>query len=175
MPANKHHDTIELHGYRFRLRRVLGFAAAEARAAWGEAAGAKGAHVLALGADKVAEIAAQIISRQQLDAFDLLGDVDRHRALAMVGIVQCLDRETLLAHLRPLVEHFVTGWVDLQVDGEWRMIEDIAWLDRRLDGDHDGEVWIDLLWRQIPHTLGPTIAASGTSDDTPLTAQTSRT
>lgn len=173
MPRKKHHDTITLHGYEFRLRRILGFAASSAQWAWASVVGPRGAHVLALGTDKLATVAAEAISPEQRKAFEALGELDNHRALAMLGIVQCMDRGRMTpADLRYLVEHFVLGWVDIKAGGKWVEIDSTATLDEHLDGTHDAQVWTDLVWRQIPHCLGPTIGGDGTSDDTPPMEQT---
>ena len=75
-------------------------------------------------------------------------------------------------HLRPLVNAFVVGWVDLETKDGWETVQSTAWLDERLDGDNDGALWWDLLYRQVAHCLGPTTAAAATGDGSPLTAPT---
>ena len=101
----------------------------------------------------------------------MLGELDERRALALLGIVTCMERGTMTPHdQRYLCEHFVLGWVDVEVrtlvDGDevptWRRVDSFDTLDDELDGSQDAEVWTDLLWRQIPHCLGPIIAVGGT-------------
>jgi hypothetical protein len=169
MPAPKLTDTIKLHGRLFRLHRARGHRAAEAEWAWAEVAGPQGATLLALGAERVAKLAEGVITPAQRAQFAALGEMDEHRALALMGIVTCMQRDKLTPRDQSyLCGYFVLGWVDIAVgeheDGatKWKRINTTEDLDSELDGVHDAQTWTDLLWRQIPHCLGPIAGGDGT-------------
>jgi hypothetical protein len=173
MPVDKHSDEIELCGRSFRLRRVRGFAASEARAVWADVVGPKGAHLLALGAAEVAKTVQQLITDEQRKAFEALDDLDETRALIMLGIVQVMQAGTMTREsVRQLTGAFVLGWVDVKQAGEWVEIISTDTLDNLLDGADDGEIWWQLMWRSVTHSLGPSIAGLGTSGDTAQAAKT---
>jgi hypothetical protein len=165
MPAT--YDIIDRHGHRFRLRRAKGFAAAQAKWAWAQVAGQQGAHILALGAAQVAEITSKLATDRQREAFAAMGELDARRALIMLAVVTCMDRGRLTPHdMSVLVNHFVCGWVDIEVaDAEgkrWLAIDSTDTLDAVLDGSSDGDIWNSILWEQIAHCLGPTTGGAGT-------------
>ena len=170
MPAKDITDIIDLCGYRFRLHRATGHAAAQAQWAWGQVAGPEGAVLLAMGVDKIAELTEKIVTPAQRQAFAKLGKMDEKRGAALLGIVQCMNRGTMTPQDQSMLcRHFVLGWVDIEttvtVDGAeakgWRRIEATRQLDDQLDGVNDAQIWTDLLWHQILHCLGPTTAAAG--------------
>ena len=173
MPIIKLIDDIELHGVRFRLHRIRGFAAFEAKAAWASVVGERGAHLLTLSSTKVAEMAERIMSTQQRAALAELGGTEYSRALALLGILQCMDRGTMTPQsMRLLASHFILGHVEILDAHGPTMIQQFADLDTRLDGSEDADVWSDLLWRQIPFCLGPSIAVDGTGRASAPTAKT---
>jgi hypothetical protein len=129
--------------------------------------------VVALGAEKVAEMTGALLTDEQRAAFAVLGEIDAARGLAMLGIVQLMQRDEMTPATQAyLAEHFVLGWVDIEVNGEWREVDSFEALDAELDGANDAQVWTDLIWHQIPFCLGPTIGAAGTGADTSPTGQT---
>lgn len=173
MPKQNLTDEIELHGRRYRLRRTTGFAAGEALWCWGGVVGTRGAHVLALGPEKLAKVARERMTEEQRAAFASLGELDEHRALAMLGVVQVMERGQMSpATLRTLAEYFVFRWVDIASSEGWHEIDSFEALDKRLDGVNDAQLWNDLVWRQVAHCLGPTIGVSGTPSDTEPMAST---
>jgi hypothetical protein len=160
---------VELHGLKFRLHRITGLEAGRAKWEWPRIVGDRGAMMLALGQDELINMARKLATAAQLDAFAELGAGDGARAFRLLAILQCANRGTLSGDaFEQLVGVFVLGHVfvhsGVSDDGHdiWSKIETPEDLDKRLDGEHDGEIWDDLLWRAIPHSLGPTIAASAT-------------
>ena len=157
-------DTITLHGHTFRIHRIRGFAAFEAKAAWAGIVGEKGAMILACSAAQIVEMARKIVTPAQWEEFDEFAREEQHRALALLAIVQCMQRDRMTPHdMGQLVHWFVLGHVEVQrANGEWTLIKQTDDLDAMLDGSNDGDVWNSLVWRQVPHCLGPTIAIADT-------------
>lgn len=179
MPKPKLTDEIEKHGKRFRLHRITGFEAFEAKATWAGIAGDNAAMLMALGNEAAMAFAAKTMSERQRERLDAYGPEAHTRGLMLLAIVQVMRRGMMDGrHVRALAEAFILGHVEVAVgerDGEtdWVMIKTTDDLDSRMDGSHDGDTWHDLLWEQIPFCLGPTTAIGDMSPDSPPMAPTS--
>ena len=154
MPKNQ---IITLSGYRFRLTRLTGFRAAEAR--WTLAGIAGDAAITAL------LMADGLMTPEQLAR---VGEVGKRQVQAMAILNGAMSRANMTSEgLRVMVDWFVCGCTELlraDEDGEPLdavPIENPGSLDEHLDGESDGDVWTALALYGVLTNLGPSIAVDG--------------
>ena len=143
---------IEINGLKFRMHRILGFASFAAIAELGRVCGEGVAMIIAGGEQALPKIKG----------------ANRINALTSLMVTSSIKRGTMTTEsITLLVSTFVLGRVDVRVGDDWTPIETTDDLDKVLDGDEDWNVWATVLYQQIPHCLGPTIAGTGTGEDSP--------
>ena len=161
---------ITLSGFRFRLTRLTGYRAAEAR--WTLAGIAGETAITAL------LMADGLMTPEQMEK---VGDIGLRQVQAMAILNGAMRRANLNAEgLRVMIDWFVCGCTELlRADDEGEPLDAVAItcpedLDPHLNGDSDGDVWTSLALYGVLTNLGPSIAVDGIGGGSSPTAQTAK-